>query len=320
MSALLPGGILNLHKPSGPTSHDCVQRVRRRLKTRRVGHAGTLDPLASGVLLLGVDSGTRVLEYLQGLPKTYRARIRFGVTSDTQDSTGRILSECDASSLTESVVTGELAGFEGEQQQLPPLYSALKRGGRPLYDYARKGEEVERTPRTVNVQRPQLLSFSGGAHAEAEFRCTCSAGTYVRTLCHDLGDRLGVGGVMTALVRESIGRFRLEDAVPLDLFEQEPLHSLIPLAEALSHLPACTLDAARLRRLAQGQYVPVDDTVPDGEVRVLDAEGALAAVGRVHGRHEARLLAPGKVFLADPCSRTAAGTQAGDRSQPVGGD
>jgi len=296
MAPLAPNGILVLNKPSGPTSHDCVARVRRALRISRVGHAGTLDPLASGVLVIGVGNGTRVLEYLQGLPKGYRAGIRLGLETDTQDVTGSPVAERDASLITEEQFRSGLARFQGEILQIPPMFSALKSGGRKLYDLARKGETVEREPRPVTVYAIEALAFTPGARAEGEFRARCSAGTYVRTLCHDLGGLLGCGGAMSSLVREAVGPFRLEEAVSLE--ELQPEMPLLPLAEALVHLPAVSISDAEAQRLGHGQFVPAPEDAADGPVRVLGGDGSLVAIATARGHGASRLLTPDKVFVS----------------------
>lgn len=298
-------GVLNLYKPAGPTSHDCVNRARRAMGTRRVGHAGTLDPMAEGVLLIGVGQGTRVLDYLQGLPKTYRARMVFGLVTDTQDTTGRTLEERDASGLTQQEVEEALEPFRGEQLQLPPMVSALKVGGRRLYELHRRGESVERQPRPVHIYSLELLSFEPGPQPEAELRVVCSAGTYVRTLCHDLGEQLGTGAAMSALVREQVGQFRAADAVPLEALNADT--PLVPLAEALGHLPAFAVDDADATRIGHGQFITAPEDVPDGPVRVLNSAGRLIAVGRAHGHGEARLLSLEKVLVTADAASSWAG-------------
>jgi tRNA pseudouridine55 synthase len=290
-------GILNLYKPTGPTSHDCVARVRRALQVKRVGHAGTLDPLASGVLVIGVGNGTRILEYLQGLPKVYRAGFVLGLETDTQDVTGTTLSAADASAVTEDAIREALEAFRGEILQVPPMFSALKTGGKKLYELARQGETVEREARPVTIYELELLSFTPGERASGEIRVRSSAGTYVRTLCHDLGRALGVGGAMSALEREAVGGFTVANALPLE--EVSPDLPLTPLASALEHLPCLVVDAEQSTRLAHGQFISAPDSVPDGPIRVLSEEGELRAIALVHGHGEARLLAPEKVFLRD---------------------
>src|SRR5581483_9813166 len=188
-----PGGLLNLAKASGPTSHDVVARVRRLLGVRRVGHSGTLDPLAEGVLLVGVGPATRLLEYLGDLPKRYHAGIRFGQSTDTQDVTGTVLDTVDTLSLAKAQVEAALGAFRGETEQLPPMYSAVKVAGERLYERARRGEVVERSPRRVRIDELVLTEFRPGPAAEGALEVACSSGTYIRTLCHDLGHSLGVG-------------------------------------------------------------------------------------------------------------------------------
>ena len=287
-------GILNLYKPSGPTSHDCVYRVRRIYETRRVGHAGTLDPLATGVLLMGLGYGTRVLEYLQGLPKTYVADLRFGLSTDTQDITGKPARQADASALSQTDVEEALGKFRGEIQQIPPMFSAVKSGGKKLYELARKGETIEREARPVSIYALDLLEFQPGREATARLRVQCSAGAYIRTLCHDLGEGLGCGATMTALEREAIGPFTAAAAIPLDELTAET--PLVPLAKALEHLPAAVLSDSEALRLSQGQFVTAPEGTPDGANRVLNGAGDLLAIAIVHGHGEARLLAPEKVF------------------------
>jgi len=287
-------GILNLNKPPGPTSHDCVYRVRRALLTKRVGHAGTLDPMATGVLLIGVGQGTRVLEYLQGLPKTYRAGVLFGIETDSQDTTGRTTREADASALTRERLLEALVGFRGEIMQVPPMVSALKVQGRRLYDLAREGQTVERQPRPVTIEAIDLLSFTPGPRARAEIRVRCSSGTYVRTLCHDVGQLLGTGAAMSSLEREAIGGFTVATAVPLDELTADV--PLTPLAAALGHMPSVSVEEAGAVRLRQGQFIPVSPETPDGSLRVLAPDGALVAIGTARGHGEARLLSPEKVL------------------------
>lgn len=289
-------GILNLRKPQGPTSHDCVARIRRIFHTPRVGHAGTLDPMATGVLVMGLGHGTRILEYLQGMPKTYRARVRFGVETDSQDVTGATVAEADTSSLTEAQVREGLLPYVGNILQIPPMVSAVKSGGKRLYELARRGETVEREPRPVTVYSIELLAFQPGPRAEAEIRVRCSAGTYVRTLCHDLGAALGVGAAMSALEREAIGEFRVEDAVSLDALTAEA--PLLPLSNALHHLPAHQVDAEAAVRLSHGQFLPAPETLPDGPLRVLGPDGTLLAIANARGHGTARLLTPEKVFTS----------------------
>jgi len=309
-------GILVLNKPAGPTSHDCVARVRRALGIRRAGHAGTLDPLATGVLIVGVEAGTRALEYLQGLPKIYRAGMVLGVVTETQDVTGAPVFQGDASGVTREALEAALRKMTGTILQVPPMVSALKVGGKKLYELARRGECVDREARRVTVYDLELLSFAPGPRARAEFRVRCSAGTYVRTLCHDMGAALGVGGALAALEREAVGCFRVEEALRLE--DLEPGVPLLPLAQALEHLPRLDVDAGAAHRLGQGQFIPTAPETPDGPMRVLDPDGRLVAVAVAHGHHQNRLLAPQKVFAA-AAPREAGVGGARDTAVPGGG-
>lgn len=293
-------GILNIHKPPGPTSHDCVARVRRVMGTRRVGHAGTLDPMAAGVLVVGVGNGTRILEYLQGFPKIYRTTLVLGVETDTEDTTGVVLRESDAASVTQQQVAEALGPFRGPQMQTPPMVSALKVRGRKLYELAREGKTVEREPRPITIYHLELLAFIPGPRAEADIRVECSGGTYIRTLCSDIGRRLGVGGAMGALIREAVGPFSLGEAIPLEELQADS--PLVSLSTALAHLPALQVETADGLRLAQGQFIPAPEATPDGPVRVLDPAGELLAVATVRSHREARLLAPEKVFVTADAS------------------
>ena len=235
-------GLYIVTKPSGPSSFDVIRAARREFGVRKIGHAGTLDPLAEGVLVLGVGRATRLLSVLSGLDKSYRASVRFGVRTDTFDTTGRVLEERDVLNLTEERVREALAGFRGFIEQLPPMYSALKKDGQPLYKLARRGIEVEREPRSVEITRLELVEFSMGTRRtdccrglrrgtprgslkrasvvsplpndrpEATLEVDCSKGTYVRSLVEDIGQALGTGAVMTALVRTRVGPFGIEMA------------------------------------------------------------------------------------------------------------
>jgi tRNA pseudouridine55 synthase len=204
-----PHGFIVVDKPVGATSFSMVSLVRRLTGVRRVGHAGTLDPLASGVLPVAVGHATRLIEYLDDELKTYRATVRFGVTTDTYDAEGATTAEADASHLAAIAVEAALAEFVGAIEQTPPLYSALKVAGKPLYRYAREGVDVAVASRTVHVESAELRSFADGV---AEIEVRCGKGTYIRSIAHDLGQRLGSGAHLAGLVRASTGGFRLDDA------------------------------------------------------------------------------------------------------------
>jgi tRNA pseudouridine55 synthase len=250
-------GFLNIDKPIGMTSHDVVAKIRRELKIKKVGHAGTLDPLATGVLVLCLGAATRLSEYVMDSTKQYRAQVRLGVTTDTYDTEGAILSERDASKITQSDVERTLAVFTGEIDQIPPMYSAIKQGGRKLYELARAGETVERDARRVRIDH---LAVSEWLPPYFTLDVTCSAGTYIRSLAYDLGEALGVGAHLAGLIRTASGNFRIENAVALDDLlkadDWEPY--VIPPGNALSDWPIANLDTDALNHIVHGR--PISDS------------------------------------------------------------
>jgi tRNA pseudouridine55 synthase len=246
-------GILVVDKPAGMTSHDVVALARRRLRERRVGHAGTLDPPATGVLVLGVGRATRLLRFVEAHDKTYEAEVVLGLATSTQDATGEPLEEADASRLTAGDLEAALAALTGEIEQVPPMVSAIKVGGERLYRKARRGEEVERPRRRVRVHEIALLAFSPGRRARARIRVRCSPGTYVRTIAHDLGAALGVGGHVAALRRLRVGPFLLEGAVPPERISPEALR---PMLAALEGYPVREVSETEARAVAAGRPLP----------------------------------------------------------------
>jgi tRNA pseudouridine55 synthase len=251
-------GLLLVRKPEGPTSHDIVASVRRILGLPRVGHFGTLDPFASGLLLVGVGKATRLFPFLGAAEKAYEGRIRLGVATDTYDRTGTVTSESALRSCLEVEAVRQAMGrFAGDVLQSPPPFSAKKFRGRPLYDYARRGKEVVPAPCRVKVRAFVLKRFSP---PDIEFEVACSSGTYVRSLAHDLGQALGCGAHLLSLVRTSVGPYRLADALSLeDLADRleagRRAEALIPLAELLPHLPKLVLSAYDADRVKNGQSV-----------------------------------------------------------------
>lgn len=207
---MLMDGFLNINKPAGWTSHDVVARLRSLLKVKKVGHTGTLDPAATGVLPICLGKATKLARLLTETDKEYRAVMRLGETTDTQDATGKVLIRRAVEGLTEDRVREAMASFRGEIRQLPPMYSAVKVDGQPLYKAARAGREVERAERTVVIRRLDLIRMEGN---DVTFEVTCSKGTYVRTLCEDIGERLGVGAHLNHLVRTRSGPFRIEESM-----------------------------------------------------------------------------------------------------------
>ena len=247
-------GFVVVDKPAGITSHDVVSRVRRILGTKKVGHTGTLDPFATGVLPIAVNDGTKAIPFLDEGSKTYEALLRLGVTTDTLDMTGTLLSETDPSHVTSEQFISSLSHFTGAISQIPPMYSAIKQGGQPLYKLARQGVEVERKARQVEIYSLELLSFD---LPHVAIRVVCSRGTYVRSLADDIGQMLGCGAALQELRRTASGPFHIEDALTLAELETaagggrvEAL-CLSPMA-ALGHLPEIPLTAAGVEGLRFG--------------------------------------------------------------------
>lgn len=244
-------GFLIIDKPQGVTSFDVVRTIRRALKVRRVGHCGTLDPMATGVLPVAIGEATRLVEFVMDGEKIYRGTLKLGETTDTQDAEGTILSRGAIDGIDRARIEGVIATLLGPIKQLPPMYSALKRDGVPLYELARKGLEVERALRAIEIYRFELCSVD---LPFVTFEVTCSKGTYVRTLAHDLGARLGCGAHLTALRRLKSGAFSEAEAITLDRLQNEPLEAvqLLPISAALAALPALVLTLEALSRLKNG--------------------------------------------------------------------
>jgi tRNA pseudouridine55 synthase len=292
-------GVVVVDKPQGITSHDVVDRIRRLFETRRVGHAGTLDPLATGVLAVCIGQATRIVEYLTAGTKEYVAEVVFGVTTNTQDSTGSVRSERDAAHLTEGAVRDALASFRGKIVQTPPMVSAAHYAGRRLYELARQGLEVEREARPVEIFRLEMTRFVAGVHPTATLEIACSTGTYIRALAADIGERLGVGGMMNALVRTRAGGFSLKDARTLEQLEalraQGALRDCLrSIAEALSGWLQIVVTEEEERRIRQGQRIRADHVrIPAGSLcLLLNGSRRAVAVARAQAGH----LAPIKVL------------------------
>lgn len=279
-------GFFVIDKPVGVTSHDIVSKVRRAINQKKVGHTGTLDPFATGVLPVAVGEGTKTIQFLDESVKEYRAVLKLGVATDTQDHTGQVLSERDWSGLTPADLEGLLPRFTGKLSQLPPMFSALKQGGVPLYKLARQGVEVERELREVEIYS---LSFDWIRLPEAAFTVRCSRGTYVRTLACDLGEALGCGAHLLELRRSQSGLFMEAEAITLEQLQeaQDPAALLMPLERALGHLKTYEVAAEAGRRIANGvapeaKDLPeqaLDELKQDEQVRLFVA-GRLAAVAR----------------------------------------
>jgi tRNA pseudouridine55 synthase len=280
----------------GWTSFDVVAFIRGRSHTRRTGHAGTLDPFAEGVLPVCLGKATRVIEYLMDARKTYRATVRLGVETDTYDRTGSVVAQSSASTVTRVAAEDALREFEGDIQQTPPAYSALKRDGVPLYKLARAGEKVEIAARSVHIYRIGLTSWEPPLLA---FEVECGKGTYVRSLAHDIGRRLGVGGSLDALVRTAVGPFKLESSVGVETlraeFESDTWQErLLGLDEVLLDWPAAILGIDNESRLRHGQRATVTEVRQSGErARAYSLSGDFVAVMR---REAAGVWRPEKVL------------------------
>ncbi|RLB67039.1 MAG: tRNA pseudouridine(55) synthase TruB [Deltaproteobacteria bacterium] len=287
-------GVLVIDKPQGMTSFDIVRQVRRWGKIRRVGHAGTLDPLATGVLPVAVGWATRLVEYMMAGDKTYQATLKLGATTDTQDSEGQILEEKDWQHVDRASFDEAVTGFVGDIEQMPPMYSALKKDGKPLYQLARQGIEVERQLRPVRINSLEVDNFSP---PYITFTVACSKGTYVRTICHDIGETLNCGAHMTALRRLSCGQFDETVSYTLDelqeLMDQGKSLPLLSPAEALADWPALTISGAVLGRLQDGvapdmAEVDVTGLAAGDRVRFLAANNLVAVAHFTPGGHGER--------------------------------
>ena len=277
-------GILLIDKPQGMTSHDVVRRVRRLLRIRRVGHTGTLDPLATGVLPVAVGEATRIVEFLMEGDKTYRAVLKLGETTTTQDADGEVLERRSIDGVAADFIAEVACSFEGVIRQLPPMYSALKKDGVPLYRLARQGIEVEREFREVRIERLRIVAVDLPL---VTLEVDCSKGTYVRTLCHDLGQAIGTGAHLVALRRTRTGDFTEADCIMLEQLEADgaPVPPFLSMAEALRSMPATEIDADAARRLADGVPPSIASGVSEPEflagatVRLMH-DGVLLAVAR----------------------------------------
>ena len=308
-------GVLNVNKPSGWTSHDVVMRLRKVLGIQKIGHAGTLDPPATGVLPVLIGKGTKIAQFLVDWDKEYSAVLRLGQSTDTQDATGIIIREVSEPVLPETRIRSTIAEFQGEIQQIPPMYSAVKVQGKPLYKAARKGLTVERSPRSVTVRHLEVLNIRG---AEVDLRIVCSKGTYVRTLCADIGDRLQVGGHLQRLERRRVGPLHIDQSLRIEEISRDLIFSgisqaFLHLDTALEEFPSVFVDGKDAEKVMHGNGIfrnNVNMTSGNSQggarnkeemVRIKDQLGNLLAVGMVrlsnqsNGR-EQPMIAISKVF------------------------
>ena len=270
-------GIVIVDKPADWTSQDVVSKLRGVFQTRRIGHGGTLDPMATGVLPVFVGRATRGVEFFEHAEKTYEAVLQLGITTDTEDTTGNILEEKQVC-VTKEQFLAALEQFRGEIQQIPPMYSALKVNGQKLYQLARKGKEVERQPRTITIHQLDCLEF---ADTTAKIRVRCSKGTYIRTLCKDIGQALGCGGCMAALRRVAAGEYPIEKAVPLAelIASHDPGKYLLPVDSMFAQYEAVTLTSNQEKRCRNGGAFSIQ--LPDGTYRVYGQNQEFLALTKV---------------------------------------
>lgn len=293
MTAAAPVGILPVDKPVGPTSHDAVAATRRGLRTRAVGHTGTLDPFASGLLLVCVGPATRLAEYFAPLPKTYVATMRLGEATNTDDHTGEVVSSSDAwRSLSADAIEAALAEQVGEIQQVPPAFSAKKVDGQRMYDVARRGGEVDLPPVPVTIYAIRVISIH---LPDVVFEVECGNGTYIRAIARDVGSALGVGGHLRELRRTRIGPHDVARAVPMDRLAEAELvaAAMIAPADALAHLPRVVADAKGETDVRHGRALPAPNELRvTGPVAIVSGGGDLLAVGE----SEDGVVRPRKVF------------------------
>ena len=276
----MANGIIIVDKPAGWTSQDVTAKLRGVFHTKRVGHGGTLDPMATGVLPVFVGRATRAASFCESAEKEYIAQLRLGLVTNTQDTSGEPLSEAPVS-VTKDELLAVLPRFSGNISQIPPMYSAVKIGGKKLYELARKGQEIERAPREITIHELELLSGDG---AEYTLRVRCSKGTYIRTLCHDIGQALGCGGCMAGLRRTRAGSFSLTQALALDEIVANPNAErlLLPVDSLFSQHPPLIVTRAQAKKLRCG--APVRDWhFKDETYRVYDETGGFLLLGRVEG-------------------------------------
>lgn len=294
-------GFLNLNKPAGWTSHDCVAVLRRILQTKKVGHGGTLDPAAVGVLPIAVGKATRLLQFLPQ-QKTYRATIRFGVSTTTDDLEGEIIETNPTPELTLERVEPLLAQFIGTIEQIPPAYSAIKQGGKRMYQLARAGEEVKVPVRSIEIDRIEVLAWHSGELPEIEIEIVCGSGTYIRSIARDLGEKLNVGGTLAKLIRTASGGMNLTQSLTLEQIETQinrGMPVLIPPATALQHLPAISLAGDDPKRWCQGQKIAAPgktDRPINVPIRVHDEDGELLGIGELN-RSDVNLVLEHKVVI-----------------------
>jgi tRNA pseudouridine55 synthase len=293
-------GFINLNKPAGLTSHDCVAKIRRLLKTSKVGHGGTLDPAATGVLPIAVGKATRLLPLLPE-NKAYRAQIRLGMRTNTDDLEGEVIETNSASHITLEQIQLLLPQFIGKIEQIPPAFSAIRRDGKRLYELARKGEQVDVPVRTVEVYGINILGWNVGEYPELEVEITCGAGTYIRAIARDLGSLLNVGGTLAGLIRTESCGMKLSQSITLEEIENQVkagTFSVISPAIALQHLPEIILSTEEVKRWMQGQKLAINqlETPRLGFSRLNDQKNRFLGIGEIVHSEANWLIVPKIVF------------------------
>jgi tRNA pseudouridine55 synthase len=291
-------GILNVNKPSGVSSHDVVVVARKRLGIEKIGHGGTLDPQATGIILLLVGKATKVAQFITQFDKEYIVRMRFGAVTLTQDAWGKILKEKDASMVNLSVIKAALPSFIGKVKQTPPLFSALHYRGQRLYKLARKGIIIKPKSKMVHIYKIDPLRFYNGQRPEFEFRVVCSSGTYIRSLCHSLGEKVGVGGYLVFLKRIRIGPYKISDSVDLDGIKKE---KIFKIDGALSFMPSVEVDEDGGKRITNGGFLKAKQLIkgepfPGALLRVYGPSLRLLAVAKCVDSQEGLVIKPVRVF------------------------
>ncbi|MGB9935547.1 tRNA pseudouridine(55) synthase TruB [Thermodesulfovibrio yellowstonii] len=286
--------VVVLNKPKGFTSQDTVTKVKKILKVKKAGHAGTLDPMATGILIVCINEATKITPFLMELEKEYVFKAKFGISTDTYDAEGKIVRVVEDFKLEREQVESILEEFTGEIMQIPPMYSAVKVGGKPLHELARKGVEIERKPKKVIIHSIKIESFEPPF---VTFRVVCSKGTYVRSLCHDIGEKLRIGAHIVELTRTRIGEFRVEESIELEelkslisnnldssAFSFQPKKCIFSIDQALYFLPSVTMQDYIIPRFLNGNPVKIPSgIVPAGWVKVKDTRGKILGIGYGNG-------------------------------------
>lgn len=272
-------GILNVLKPPGMTSHDVIGYLRRVLQTKKIGHSGTLDPDAAGVLPIFIGSATRLLEYSSEETKSYRVELKFGIKTDTADDSGSVIKTSDVFKPNQNEIESVILKFTGPLKQIPPMYSAVRHDGKKLYQFARAGLTIEREPRPIIIHKLNLV-YQADDYLLLDVEC--SKGTFIRTLCEDIAEALGMCGTVSFLLRTRSGKFALNDAKTLEEISKNPFEYILPIECAIEHLPELILTDKQALRISQGVVTSVSG-VSEGKYRLKTSEGAFIGIGSANG-------------------------------------